>query len=314
MAGDELRGRAMASEVLIRIEGGGAGLAERAFANLEALETRWTRFRPQSEISRLNSARGAPVEVSPETATLVATMITAHRLTGGRFDPSQLPALLRAGYRASIHDAQLVTELPPGCPSHDVQGIRFDRPSGTIQLPVGLALDPGGLGKGLAADLLAGRLVAEGATAALVSVGGDLALAGQPIGGTWPIGIEHGHDSGLDSPRQAVILTVDRGGVATSSTRSRRWFNERGEHHHTIDPETERPAVTDLVSSTVVAGSAWWAEVLATASLTAGSDQGWQLLTDHQVEGVLQDESGSTHFTAGLAMSALAPEPMGARR
>ena len=126
--------------------------------------------------------------------------------------------------------------------------VTIDRRRSTVTVPPGVALDPGGIGKGLAADLAVASLIEGGAAGALVSIGGDLAAAGvapEPEG--WRVDIER-PDPG-DAP--LCRTTIDHGGVATSSTRSRRWVHEGRPQHHAIDPATGAPSETDLASVTV---------------------------------------------------------------
>jgi thiamine biosynthesis lipoprotein len=117
-------------------------------------------------------------------------------------------------------------------------------------------IDPGGLGKGLAADLVADEAMQAGALGSLVEIGGDIRVAGiPPEGSGWPISISA---IGTDVP--SAVIDVSDGGIATSTPRLRTW-STNGEHrHHLIDPTTLRPSTADVVSCTVIAGTAAWAE------------------------------------------------------
>ena len=132
-----------------------------------------------------------------------------------------------------------------------------------------MTLDPGGIGKGLAADLVVASLLAKGAEGVLVSLGGDLAAAGtSPTTDGWLVDIE----DPLDTERVVRTVTISGGGVATSSTTIRRWSApDGGIHHHVIDPRTGRPSTTDLAAVTVVAPCGWQAEAAATALLLSGT-------------------------------------------
>ena len=146
---------------------------------------------------------------------------------------------------------------PPGSPSRATrQEILVDVATGWIRLPRGTTLDPGGLGKGLAADIVVEQLIRDGATGALVEIGGDIRAAGTPpIGDAWTIAIAPAIDD-----RQPRIVQLSEGGVATSTSRLRTWTHQGERRHHLVDPRTLRPADTGAVSCTVVAGSAAWAE------------------------------------------------------
>jgi thiamine biosynthesis lipoprotein len=239
------------------------------------------------------------VRVRSDTLGLVMAMIEGWRLTGGRYDPSLLPALVTAGYAASIDDPAAVTVLPAEtCSDATVGDIIVDDVAGTVTLPPGLTLDPGGIGKGLAADLVVARLLERGAAGALVGIGGDLAMAGTPPHpGGWLVTVEDPHDAAT----AIATLAIAAGGVGTSSTMSRRWRHHGRTAHHLIDPATGHPATTDLLAVTAVAGTGWLAEVHATAGLLAGRGQAVAYLEARRLAGVVTTASGATIITRNLA-------------
>ena len=272
---------------------------------LDHLEACWSRFAPDSDVSRLNLAEGHPVRVDPSTITLVATMIEAWRATEQRFDPTTLPALMVAGYRASIDDPRRITVLPDGALRFDdsavdrptLDGIEIDLDAGTIRVPVGLTIDAGGIGKGLAADLVVDLALRSGSEGALVSIGGDIAASSRAGDAGWQVVIEH-----PDTDREQVgTIVVTGGGVATSSTRSRRWRHEGVERHHLIDPWTGAVSNTDLASVTVIARSGWLAEAHATAAILAGSELVIDHLDRHQLTGVAVTTDGDVLTTDDVA-------------
>ena len=275
---------------------------------LDHLEACWSRFMPDSDLSRLNLAGGHPVQVDPSTITLVATMIEAWRATEQRFDPTTLPALMAAGYSSSIDDPRRITILPTGALRFDddavdrptLDDIDIDLEAGTIRLPVGVTIDAGGIGKGLAADLAVDLALRSGAQGAMVSIGGDIAASPRPPGSDWRVVIAH-----PDADREPVgTIAVTGGGVATSSTRSRRWRHDGVERHHLIDPWTDAVSTTDLASVTVIARSGWLAEAHATAAILAGSERVIDHLDRHELTGVAVTVDGdvlATHDVAELA-------------
>ena len=235
----------------------GAMLARHAVARLHELEHRWSRFLPTSEISGLNSANGEPRIASSDTVRLVRALVEAWHATDGAFDPTLLGTLVELGYAASRDDATLRTSLAPGTALRGQPAeILVDAASGWVRLPRGTTLDPGGLGKGLAADMVAEELTASGAAGVLVEIGGDIRVIGTPpTGDAWSIDIaalsEH------ESPRRVELVD---GGVATSTSRLRTWRRDGQLRHHLVDPRTLRPADTGAISCTAIAGSAAWAE------------------------------------------------------
>ena len=121
----------------------------------------------------------------------------------------------------------------PGC-----SAITWDDAACTVTLPAGVGFDPGGIGKGLAADIVTEELLAAGAAGALVSVGGDVRVRGEsPSGPTWSLAIDDASRDGVELLR----LGLGDGAIATSSRLQRRWTTRAGEAHHLIDPRTGRP-------------------------------------------------------------------------
>ena len=259
---------------------------------LDHLESRWSRFLPDSDVSRLNLACGRLTHVDPSTITLLTAMIDGWHATERRFDPTTLRALLDAGYRSSIDDRNRVTVLPSGFVRVDdprgehgdptLDDIEIDPDARTVRLPAGLAIDPGGIGKGLAADLAVAHLLRSGAAGAMINVGGDIAMSGRAPDHSWTIQVEH------PDPNCGILasLSVNGGGVATSSTRSRRWRHDGSDHHHIIDPWTGAPSTTDLTTATVIARSGWLAEAHATAAILAGSAHVIDYLDRHELSGL----------------------------
>ncbi len=270
----EHRCHVMGTDAHIVVHGGDRSMLDRAVERLVRLEALWSRFRPESELSRLNAHAGQATVVSSDTARLIETAVAAWSLTGGRFDPTTGPALIAAGYDRSFEllpatdaigtgaaEAPIRAHPAPGC-----AGVAVAADVGVVHLPAGVTVDPGGIGKGLAADLVAGEILESGATGVLVSLGGDLRAVGVAPGGAWDVQLDHGTG---ESGRIGVV----EGAVATSSVLRRRWGSPTGSAHHVIDPRTGKPTTGAAVACSVIAGEAWWAEALATAVLVAFEEQ-----------------------------------------
>jgi FAD:protein FMN transferase len=290
----ELRFRAMGSDCHLVLVGDPA-LAGGARARIDDLERKWSRFIDDSEVSRLNRAAGRPVRVSPVTVELVVRAVEAWRLSGGAFDPTVLGAVLRAGYARSFDQLGAPPSPEPSLLGIGAGDIVVDGDS--VCLPAGTGFDPGGIGKGLAADTIAAEAVAAGAEGVCVNMGGDVRVRGAgPDGGTWTVGVEHPW-----SAEPLVRLGLADGAVATSTTLLRRWVSEGVPRHHLIDPQTGVPSETDTNLSTVVAGQAWVAEVLAKAVLLRGSAHPFDILGGTGAEGLVVDGEGRVQTSAGLA-------------
>jgi thiamine biosynthesis lipoprotein len=287
-----LRFRAMGSDAHVIVVGGPAGLARRARDRIDDLERRWSRFRSDSEVSALTGRAGSRVAVSAETRLLVERAVDAWRLTGGAFDPTVLGAVLRAGYTRSFDEGAITapgsSSLLVGCTDISVDGAG-------VRLPAGTGFDAGGIGKGLAADLVVGEVLSAGANGVCVNLGGDLRAEGEPPDGqAWTVAVEHPL---VDAP--LALLGLRAGAVATSTTLKRAWTIDGRTVHHLIDPATGQASDSDLALACVVAGEAWMAEVLAKAVLLRGSGRAFDLL-DAGVEAMIVDGAGRIATTPGL--------------
>jgi thiamine biosynthesis lipoprotein len=253
----------MGSTAHVTVLGGANDLIETARERLDDLEARWSRFVPSSEISRLNHADGRPCRVSGETRLLVRRALDGYAVTEGRFDPTLLGAVLRAGYVDSFDRRP---SRPHGSGSTLRTGahrIEIDDTAGTVRIPVGVGFDPGGIGKGLAADLVSAELVDLGAAGVSVNVGGDLRVRGDaPEGDAWRIAV----DDPWGRSEPVARLRLLHGAVATSSRLRRRWIRADGAvQHHLLDPATGTSSRTPVLASTVVAANGWQAEALSKA-------------------------------------------------
>jgi thiamine biosynthesis lipoprotein len=294
----------MGTRVHVVLVGGAPALGEVAITELGRLEARWSRFRTDSEISRLNDAGGAPVVVSPITFTLLQRAVAESRATAGAFDPTVLPALVAAGYdRDFASVTSHVGDAAPPSAAPGVSVVELDPVVRAVRLHPGSAIDVGGIAKGFAADHVAARLLQLGAAGACVNLGGDLRVTGTPPDGdAWIVAVETepGDPSTTAPTRGALCLT--EGGIATTSARRRVWTRDGVARHHVIDPRTGEPAVVPWASVTVVAGDATSAEVGATAAflspdLTAATGA----VEARGAVGVAIDEAGAAHELGAIA-------------
>ena len=256
---------------VIATDADGLGRATTAVGDvLEDVDTAYSRFREDSELSRLNASPGRTVRVSPLLATAIDAAQRAARLTGGAVDPTIGHAIRVAGYdddfsRIASGPVNLHAVRVPGW-----QAIRFDRRSRTVLLPPGVELDLGSTGKALAADLAArAALSAAGAGGVLVSLGGDIATAGLPPIGGWRIHVAE--DSREKPDGDGEVICLPAGGVATSSTTVRRWTRGAAVLHHIIDPQTSLPTTGPFRTVTVAAATCLDANIASTAAIVRGT-------------------------------------------
>ena len=286
----------MGSTAEVVVDAEAEGLLDWAELEVARLEQCLSRFRPDSELSRLNRSAEERVVVS---RTLALALDEAARLataTHGRFDPTVLDALEQAGYDRSFElldlDALAATPQGPGAPVPGFGLVELDLDGPTVRRPPGLHLDLGGVGKGLAADLVAEGLVAQGAGSALVAMGGDVRVAGEPPDGGWPVPVEDPRHGSADG-RVLGVHHLHSGGLVTSTRRFRCWSRAGTPAHHLIDPATGRPSVSDLAAVIASAPRAGWAEGVAKAALVGGSSVAPALLARTGVRAVLVTIDGS---------------------
>ncbi len=241
-------------------------------------DRRFSRFRPDSELSRVNAAAGQWIQVSRPFAVLTERSLRAAAETDGLFDPTVLPALAAAGYdrdwaeveaRGADEDEELAAirrEFAALMIKHSTacgawREIELD--DANLRIPEGAALDFGGIAKGWTVDRAAGKL--PDLRWAIVNAGGDLRVVGTPPRAGLGVGIEDPHDAGVE----ALRLGLCAGALATTSVTVRAW----GEgSHHVIDPRTSLPAMTEVVQATVWGETCADAEVWSKAALLRGPE------------------------------------------
>lgn len=268
--------RAMAAANEIQVHGDeevAARAADAAVAEVLRIEAKYSRYRAESVVSRINAGAGSAVEIDAETRGLLAYADACFLQSGGLFDPTS--GVLRRAWR---FDRQRVPDEAELAPLLRLVGWgRVDLGDRSVRLPEGgMELDFGGFGKEYAVDRAAAVLRASGAESALVNLAGDLMILGpQPDGSPWRVGIRHPRREG----EVIATLPVSSGALATSGDYER--FIEVGgvRHCHVLDPRTGRSArgfqsVTVHAESCLVAGSA------STIAMLKGRDGGLAWLRD----------------------------------
>lgn len=232
-----------------------------ARAETEECERVLTRFNARSDLSRLNNADGGWLDVDSRLLAVLEAALRARRETGGRFDPTVLPALVAAGYDRTFDELE---PRPAGRAEgwRAGAGIFLDADNCRARLDAGAAVDVGGIGKGFSAEraLTAMRRAWPELTGALVDLGGDIAFYGIPAdASSWRIAVADPRVPG----QVLTTLRIRDEGVATSG-RDRRRFGPERSLHHLIDPATGAPADSGPLAVTVVARNATEAETHAT--------------------------------------------------
>lgn len=263
---------------------------------IQLFEQTFSRFRDDSELSFVNQRAGLPVEVTPEFSYLASRARALSIETKGIYNPFVLPALQRAGYKGSWP-----TPADPGRAQDYgrrkvVSAEEIAISSGSLRLPAETALDFGGIGKGYLLDMLADLLQANGCHDFWLSLGGDIVVQGRGAdgAGAWSVGVARAAGGGEAARLQN--LDGKRMAVATSGVIKRRGTG----WHHLIDPRTNLPAETDILTATVCLPSATEADVYAKCLVIVGSGGAPSFIRQHKItQLVLQtsDKHDTIHIT-----------------
>jgi FAD:protein FMN transferase len=238
---------------------------------VDAVDRACSRFRDDSELSRLNGAGGEAVGASPLLLDAIEAALRAAQLTDGDVVPTVGEALVALGYDRDFAAVGAAGPRPAPVritPVPAWQTVHVDRDAGTVRLGRGVMLDLGATAKALAADRAAAAACQAAGCGVLVSLGGDLAIRGPAPEEGWRVRVTDDHRAGVAAPGQWISLQT--GGLATSSTSVRRWETTSGEAHHLVDPATGLPATSRWRTVSVTAASCLDANIASTASIIRG--------------------------------------------
>ncbi len=237
-------------------------------AEVDAIDRTCSRFRPDSELSRLHDGAGGWVEVHPVLIEAIEVALRAAILTDGDVDPTVGEALLLVGY-----DRDFAGLEPVGPPIGALraapgwQTVEVDAARSRVRVPRGVRLDLGATAKAFASDRSARAAADATGSGVLVSLGGDIAIAGSPPPGGWDVGLADSHAA---TAEPGHTVRIEAGGLATSSTTVRRWLRGGRQVHHVVDPATGRPATEVWRTVSVAAATCVDANVAATAAIVRG--------------------------------------------
>ena len=267
-------------------------------AELDMIDMACSRFRPDSEISRLHECAGSEVTVSPLLAEALGVALRAGRLTGGLVDPTVGTAVSDLGYDRDydLLDPDNPLPVPLSRPVPGWWRVSLDETERRVLVPRTVRLDLGATAKALAADRAARRIAATVGGGVLVSLGGDVSVAGPAPDDGWRIGVADDHRLAGLEPQTTV--TIRSGGLATSSTTCRTWRRDGRTLHHIVDPRTGDLPESAWRTATVAAGSCVDANTASTAAIVlAWSAPAW--LSAARLPARLVDSSGNVVTIAG---------------
>jgi thiamine biosynthesis lipoprotein len=272
VAGADFRALGTSARILVTERDLLDSAAEILRAELAAIDEACSRFREDSELSRLNRSHGEPTQVGELLCEALAVALDAAEATSGDVDPTCGQALIELGYDRDFAEIPLTDAARPVVTATAVPGwrtVRLDRRSGIVRVPEGVLLDLGATAKALAADRTAARVHAALGCGVLVNLGGDIAVAGRAPDGGWRVRVTDDEDSPADGRDPAVAITS--GGLATSGTSVRSWQRGGRRVHHIVAPRTGRSAEVHWRTATVAGATCVAANIAATAAIVRGA-------------------------------------------
>jgi thiamine biosynthesis lipoprotein len=266
---------------------------------VRAVDQAASRFREDSEVSLLNESPERELIASPLLTKLIAAALRGARLTGGAVDPTIGSALKLAGYDADFATIpldgtaiNLVVSRVPGW-----RAITFNEAARTVRVPRGVEMDLGATAKAMTSDLgAAAALQKVRGGGVLVSLGGDIAVAGEPPPEGWLIQASEDSNAPIQIGEETISITS--GGIATSSTTVRRWTRGGVALHHIIDPVTGLPSDGPWRTATVVAATCVDANIASTAAIVMGAAAAEWLEANH-LPARLVGRDGAVHRFSG---------------
>jgi thiamine biosynthesis lipoprotein len=246
-------------------------------AVLRDIDVAASRFRDDSEITRLNTADGDWVAIGPMLAHALRVALDAAEWTDGLVDPTVGAALIDLGYDRTF--TLLAADGPPlAVRIREVPGwrsVQLDEAGARARVPAGVVVDLGATAKGLAADLSAAAAAEAAGCGVLVNLGGDISVDGEPPPDGWSVTVTD--SSALDLPTGGPAdqtVAIHSGGLATSSTTARRWRRGGSELHHLIDPRSAAPVQGPWRTVSVTAATCVLANTASTAAVVLGDGAG----------------------------------------
>lgn len=264
------RFQAMASPCEVLIDTPDTALAEALFRQAEEearrIERKFSRYRGDNIVHRINHAGGNPIEVDEETAYLFDFAAACYELSGGKFDITS--GLLRQAWRFDgsdrLPDPKAIETLLPRI---GWSKVRWENPLFT--LPAGMEIDFGGIGKEYAVDRTA-KILSQHLQNVLINYGGDLFAVGPRADGTpWQIGVD---DPDASGEKLVAKIPLKQGGLATSGDARRYLLKDNIRYSHILDPRTGWPVKNAPRSVTVLASTCLEAGMLATFAMLEGSE------------------------------------------
>lgn len=262
---------------------------------IKSLESMWSVTDENSEIYAINHSEGQSAEVSAKTAELLDFSLEMHERTDGAFDISLYPVLTAWGFTTEEYRVPGDEELTQLLGNTGVEKILLnDR---TVQVPAGMQIDLGAVGKGYAGDLVVEDLKRNGVESALIDLGGNIQTVGtKPDGGNWKIGIRSPFGEG-----NFAVLDIGECAVVTSGGYEHYFVQDGKTYWHILDPETGKPADSGIASVSVIGSEGRLCDALSTSLFVMGLDKAAELWKNSDdFEMIIVTSEGEIYITEGI--------------
>lgn len=279
-------------------ENGEAAL-QKASDKIKSLEAMLSVTNEESEIFVLNAEQGKQTEISSDTSFLIARSLEINRDTNGAFDITLYPVSKEWGFTTGIYKVPSQADIDELLSNVGSDNIILDPDGKSAMLKNGANIDLGGIAKGYAGSCAADIIKAEGVTSAILNMGGNVQTVGtKPDGSSWRVGIQ----DPLDSASLVGTVTVADKAVVTSGGYERYFEDEDGNTYwHILDPKTGRPAVTDIISVTVIGSDGTTCDALSTSLFVMGTEKSVEYLkTVRDYNAVIVTNNNTLYITNGI--------------
>lgn len=296
--------QAMGTDVSVEIAGLSGQDADRAKQSFDGLkkifrenEKIFSRFDPESELSRINRSLDQEVKISGPMKEVLGLCLKFNRIMEGHFDPRVMENLEKIGYDRDfrsndLNDREKNISALETFPKNLDEELKLDYDRGTVILS--RRIDTTGIAKGYTVDLAAKYLKEEGWKNFLVDAGGDMFASGKDENGeAWAVGVE-----GLEN--DTVRIKLEDEGIATSGISRKRWMRGGKKVHHLINPKNPDEFSHDLKTVTVISDKTVEADGRAKSLFLMGKDEGLRFADRENISCLFLDYKNNVYVSEKL--------------
>ncbi len=263
--------------VTFTIYGGEDTAVDDALLLCSRLEGLLSKTITSSDVHKLNTAMGNPVEVHDETIAVLNAALDVSEKSGGAFDITLAPVTELYDFEAENPVLPNPKDIEAALKFVDYEKVAIE--GNTVILPAGMQIDLGGIAKGYIANVVRDFLLEQSVTSGIINLGGNIVVFGdKPDGSSWRVGLQ---DIDGETGDYMGVIELGSGSAVTSGIYERGFTVDDVRYHHIIDANTGYPSQNDLAAVTIIADDSMEADALSTACLALGLDAGMELLESY---------------------------------